>query len=154
MTFKDFGVRRDNFKNSLIPYFCLTTLLGSLLLIYARVVPNQRELLDVYYKLYPFYFVLIILSFLQEFFFRGILMFYLSKFSNSPLKVILINALLFTLLHAIFPYKEIILPGAFIAGLSFATVYYYYPNLILISLSHIIVNTLIIPYCYLKLLNC
>lgn len=50
------------------------------------------------------------------------------------------NALIFTFAHVIYPNKKINLPLIFVAGMAFAVIYFYYPNLILIAISHIILN--------------
>ena len=60
--------------------------------------------------------------------------------------VIILNTLLFTLIHIIYPMPEIMIPVAVISGFAFALMYRYFPNLILISLSHAVLNFVAILY--------
>lgn len=103
----------------------------------AQVVPdNYLHLL----------FLFLPVSALQEFAYRGYLMPVLHFIYRSPVRVVIINTLLFTFLHVIYPDMEVNLPLAFVSGLGFAMMYYRYPNLILISISHAILNFVAILY--------
>ena len=73
---------------------------------------------------------------------------------KSPILVILIDAILFASMHLIFPQRAILVPEAFAAGVGFAGVYYYYPNVIWASISHSLLNWLILPFCYFGLISC
>jgi membrane protease YdiL (CAAX protease family) len=77
---------------------------------------------------------------LQEIAYRGFLFPKLKELTNSWLVIIFVNTILFTILHAIYPMPGLMLPVAFISGLALAVMYRFYPNLILISLSHAILN--------------
>lgn len=79
-------------------------------------------------------------SFFQEFVYRGFLMHALRKVYRDPLTIVLYNAALFTGLHVLYPYPGEMLPLAAVAGLFFATLYLKRPNLILVSLSHALLN--------------
>lgn len=68
------------------------------------------------------------------------------KILNNITIVIIINGLLFSFLHIIFPKPQIMLPLALMAGLGFAFIYYKFQNLILISLSHGILNFFAVLY--------
>lgn len=140
MTLKDLGIRTDNLKGSVIPY----TLLTIFLVIGSSVYINTigKPLIDLYYKFYPSIFVVIGLSIFQELVFRGYLMFILRKIFKNIFAVVSLNAIIFTIAHTMFPNPYILLPGAFLIGIAFAFVYYYYPNLLLASSVHLVVNLL------------
>lgn len=108
----------------------------------------RKELLDLWYEIYRPLWLVFPVSIAQEIFFRGWLMQILRRKFPGSVKAIILNAVIFALIHLIFPYREFLVPGAFLLGLSYAAIYYFYPNLILISLTHVLLNLLVIPYCY------
>ncbi len=153
MNFTALGLRTDNIKSSIFPYSLTTTLfvIGSFLVI--KVF--GKELVPLYRQMYPFVFLSIVGSVLQEVIFRGILMYKLRTIYKNPVSVILLNSFIFTLFHFFVPQQQlIIVPLAFIGGIFFSTIYYYYPNLFLVSIMHVIVNLALIPYCYSQLIRC
>ncbi|MEA3398924.1 MAG: CPBP family intramembrane glutamic endopeptidase, partial [Patescibacteria group bacterium] len=79
-------------------------------------------------------------SVLQEVVFRGVLMHMLRRAFKSPFFIIILNAALFALIHILYADAKVILPLTFLAGICFSWLYYKYPNLILISISHTILN--------------
>jgi membrane protease YdiL (CAAX protease family) len=139
---KDIGFRFDNLQSAL-PSYLYFTLFGLLMLfVYAQILelPSLRVLGggDAELKLL---LTFLPISFFQEFLYRGFLMRMLSKiFSPDRHTIIFINALLFALLHIIYPHQLFILPLTFVGGLAFATIYDRKPNLILISIAHSILN--------------
>lgn len=151
---RDLGIRFDNLKISFVPYLLATLVTYIFIYLYSFFIPNTKEIIGLWKALYPFAVLVIPLSILQELFFRGYLMHVLRKKISKAVYVILLNALIFTITHIIFPYPQIILPGAFAIGIFLAWVYYYYPNLILVSISHILINLAVIPYCQLNLISC
>lgn len=70
----------------------------------------------------------------------------LASVERSPAALILTNAVLFTFLHAVFPNYLINLPLAFVGGIAFASMYYKYPNLWLIMISHAVLNFVAVWY--------
>jgi len=58
----------------------------------------------------------------------------------NPWFIIILNAALFALMHVIYLNAMFVIPVTFIAGLGFAWMYYKYKNLVLISISHTILN--------------
>jgi membrane protease YdiL (CAAX protease family) len=80
------------------------------------------------------------ISVLQEIIFRGILMHMLKRAFQSIPFIIILNASLFALIHIIYLNTSIIMPLTFIGGLGFAWMYHKYPNLIMISISHTVLN--------------
>jgi membrane protease YdiL (CAAX protease family) len=77
---------------------------------------------------------------LQEIAYRGFLFPKLQELSQKWWVVIGANTVLFTFLHIIYPIPGIMLPVAFFSGLALSIMYRYYPNLILISLAHAVLN--------------
>jgi membrane protease YdiL (CAAX protease family) len=93
-----------------------------------------------------FWFIFALVSFFQEFAYRGFLPILLKRITKSPLIEIFLNALLFTLLHVLFPHLFIALPLAFLGGLFFSMLYHFYPDLILVSISHAVLNFLAVMF--------
>ena len=125
----DLGIRTDNLKTAIIPYFVLTAffLLGSILVL--NLIGDL--LFPLWNKLYPSILILIFLAFLQELVFRSFLIPQLKSRVKSMFLVVLLDATIFAIAHIVFPFSHILVPGAFVVGLGFAYVYYYYPNLFL-----------------------
>lgn len=137
-TFEELGITTKNFKRSFWPYTIGTIVALFLVIEMAHLLhftPTQNWWLKPH-----FLFLFIVVSFFQEFAFRGFLMPLLKKVFPDNFTIITVNALLFAGMHAIYPFPYIGLPFAFIAGLFFAILYHKYPNLILISISHSILN--------------
>ena len=93
-----------------------------------------------------FLYLFLVVSFFQEFAFRGFLMPLLKRVFPHVGTIILVNALLFAGMHGIYPIPMFGVPFAFVAGLFFATLYHKYPNLILISITHAILNFVVVWY--------
>lgn len=138
----DIGLRFDNIKSN-IPAYLYFTLFGLFMLtIYAEVLelPSLHVIGGAEAEL-KLLLTFLPISFFQEFLYRGFLMRMLNKiFSPDRHTIIFINALLFALLHIIYPHQLFILPLTFVGGLAFATIYDRKPNLILISISHSVLN--------------
>ena len=152
-SYKDLGIRTDNLRVALLPWTLLTLIYGCSLLVLLNSYAGA-PLLKLWHDLYSSIFILFILATAQELFFRGYLMHVLRSAYTSSAKVILIDVLLFAAMHAVFPHPEIVVSEALVAGLGFATVYYYYPNVILASVAHIILTWVIIPFCFFGLVSC
>lgn len=139
-TYADMGIKRA-FLKDFFPYFIFTVIGVIALIALSELVP-KIENMPVYewWEDVRFLLLFIPISVLQEIVFRGILMRMLRRaFSNIPF-IILLNASLFALIHIIYINTDIILPLTFIGGLGFALMYYRYQNLIMISISHTILN--------------
>ena len=80
------------------------------------------------------------ISVLQEVAYRGFLTERLREFSFSVPHRVLLNAVLFTFLHIIYPYAALTLPIAFIGGLIFSWLYERHKDLVLACIVHSIVN--------------
>ncbi len=139
-TYADMGLQKK-FLKDFFPYFIFTVVGVISLFLLSEAFP-QIETRQVYewWEDVRFLLLFIPISVLQEIVFRGILMRMLIKAFNNVPFIILLNASLFALIHIIYINTDIILPLTFIGGLGFALMYYKYPNLIMISISHTIMN--------------
>lgn len=144
LTLKELGIRVDNLNDGVLPY-TLLTLVGVALIVLAA--KRLRKTSHPRWWMKPhFQFMFILLSVTQEFMYRGYLMPKLEFIIPSAFFVIFVNSLIFMFLHIIYPNKATNLLLTFIGGLAFAAIYYYYPNLFLISISHSILNFFAVLY--------
>jgi membrane protease YdiL (CAAX protease family) len=134
---KTLGVRLDNFNGALLPYVLFTAIGLALLFLLSRWIVYK---LPARWWRKPHFFLFIPVSVAQEILYRGFLFPKLAAITSSALAIIIVNAALFSFLHIIYPHKKFNLLICFIGGLGFASVYYFFPNLILVSLAHIILN--------------
>lgn len=139
-TYEDMAIRKD-FMKDIMPY-ALFTIAGVGFIVWLwRITPFAVERPSYeWWEDVRFLLLFIPISVLQEVIFRGILMKLLRHAFTNPLFIIVLNACLFTLIHIIYVHAVFILPMTFIAGIGFAWIYYVYPNLILASVSHTILN--------------
>jgi len=141
---KDLGIRFDNIIPGIVPYI-IFTLLGILILyIVAKII--KRKPIKKFYSNKKYVVIIILGSILQEFLFRGFLFPELNAIFRIGILIILINAILFALMHTVYSNTRTTLIIIFLAGLGFAAIYRSYPNLILISISHIILNQTAVRY--------
>lgn len=151
----ELGFRTDNVQRSLIPYLVLSAvLILGFFLILKTFYAFSISTVVLWHTLYPSFAIVVVLSAIQELFFRGYLIFVLKNLSKSIFIVVLIDAVLFAALHAFFSFPEILVPAAFLEGVLFATTYYYYPNLFLASATHIALVMSSPMFCYFKLVGC
>ncbi|MES2416126.1 MAG: CPBP family intramembrane glutamic endopeptidase [Patescibacteria group bacterium] len=137
-TLQDLGISVHTFKKYLIPYLCLMTLSVIVIISYSERLEMEPQ--PQWWTKPHFLFLFLVVSFLQEFAYRSFLVLKLKQVFGDRLGIVLINALLFTLLHIIYPIPQVMLPLAFIGGLAFTVIYMKYPNLFLISLTHSVLN--------------
>lgn len=139
-TYNDLGFKKDFIKD-ILPYMVFT-IIGVLALVLMSELVPQIENRQAYewWEDARFLLLFIPISVLQEVVFRGILMHMLKRAFSNPIFIILLNAALFALIHIIYIDAKIILPLTFIGGIGFAWIYYKYPNLVMISISHTILN--------------
>ncbi|HPA25185.1 MAG TPA: CPBP family intramembrane metalloprotease [bacterium] len=95
-----------------------------------------------------FFFWSIPISFIQEFLYRGFLIYKLKKIFSSSILIILINASLFAFMHIIYEPLALILLLTFVPGLFLSWLSLKFPNLWLLSLSHGILNFFAIWYAF------
>jgi len=143
-TLENLGIRIDNFSQTTTPYVVFTIFGVGAIIALAKYF--HRKPLDNWWTKAHFLFLFIPISILQEFTFRGFLMPKLEVIFISPVLVILINSLLFSFIHIIYPNLKLLLPIAFLGGFGLAGMYYFYPNLILISLAHMALNFVAVLY--------
>lgn len=143
---KENGIRFDNIKESILYYFILTFVALGAIFILARFFlhNNTQNIFGNIHFQYGFF----ILSFLQEFLFRSFLISKLKMLTDSPTLVIILNALLFGLIHIIFPNPLLLFIFSSLLGSGFALVYYFRPNLILATVAHSVINFAAVFYCF------
>lgn len=144
--FRELGVRSDNLRE-LLPIYTVFTLAGVLTIILAAKALGIGHIVD-WTKDSHLLFWFIPISISQEFIFRGYYLTKLKSVYTSPVLVILINVVVFAIMHIIYPNPNFTLLVAAISGLGFAVIYYYKPNLILISIAHTILNFVAVYYCF------
>lgn len=136
-TYKDMGIFKGWLKDWKI--YSVFTVIGVAFLFYFGNF-FERQPIENWWLNTKFLLLFIPLSVVQEVVFRGILMNMLKRAFEKPFFMIALNASLFALIHIIYLHAAFILPVTFIGGIGFAWIYYARPNLILISISHIILN--------------
>jgi membrane protease YdiL (CAAX protease family) len=136
-TWKDMGVTRS-FMKDIIPY-CLFTIAAIGFLFWLFTISDYTPMPDWGHNT-KFLLLFIPISILQELALRGVLMNMLRRAFKNPVFIIFLNACIFSLIHIIYMNMTFVLPFTFMAGIGFAWLYYRYPNLILISISHTILN--------------
>ncbi len=142
----DLGIRVDNIKDSLLPYIYFIVIGSFSLILISKVLKNVPE--KHFYKQKHFLFGFVLLSVLQEFLFRSFLIAKLETIFNSMILIILVNTILFTFMHIIYFNKKSVLILLFLSGMIFAYLYLNYPNLILISIVHSILNYIAVLFGY------
>ena len=136
-SYDEMGIRHDNFKKA-FPFYLVFVILGAFALFFIDHKLNMPEITPSQAIRTWIFFIPV--SFFQEFAFRSFLIPMLKKLYDNKYAIIFINAILFTLIHVIFPNLGIGLPIAFVSGIFFAWLYLKYPNLVLISLAHSVLN--------------
>ncbi len=139
------GVGNGKFHKYFIPYAVFTGSLVLLIILFGEDITKKEEVAR-WWTHSHFMYLFFVVSLFQEVAYRGYLMPALGKIHKSPGFIIIGNALLFTFLHSIFPGLLIGLPVAFAGGVGFAYMYYKYPNLPLIILSHSVLNFFIVLF--------
>lgn len=133
----DFGIQ-DSWRKYFLPYL-IFTIAGIVLLLAIEEFEIGSPMFH-WWKNAKFLLLFIPLSVTQEIIFRGVLMNMLRRVFTNKWFIILLNASVFALMHIIYLRAYFTLPLTFVAGIGFAWIYYKYPNLILISISHTILN--------------
>ena len=141
---RSLGIRSDNVARAWVPYLLFTLAGVCALFLYALVLGKAP--LPGWGQSSHLLFLFIPISFSQEFLYRGFLMPELRRLYVSIVSVVLIDALLFMLLHIIYGEPLITLPLALAGGIAFSYMYYKYPNLLLVALSHSALNFVAVLY--------
>lgn len=132
------GLKNKTFKKSLLPYTVFTLVGVGIFVQLSDVLAINPHIL--WWQHTHFLFLFLPVSLLQEIAYRGFLFPKLRELSQKWWVVIGANTVLFTFLHIIYPIPGIMLPVAFFSGLALSIMYRYYPNLLLISLAHAVLN--------------
>ena len=132
------GLSKATFRKSILPY-TLFTIVGVFIFVTLSNVLNINPKI-IWWQHAHFLFLFLPVSLLQEIAYRGFLFPKLRELSQKWWVVIGANTVLFTFLHIIYPMPSIMLPVAFFSGLALSVMYRYYPNLILISVAHAVLN--------------
>lgn len=143
---QDFGLHFREFKKSVVAYIIFTTVICMLTLVLAKIL--NKSTLENWWTYSHFQYQFLILSAVQEVIYRGYLLQKLKLLFGSVKMVILINAFLFALLHIVFPNPIMSFATTFVLGVGFASIYYRFPNLVLISISHAVINFVGVLHCF------
>ncbi len=138
------GLKNKTLKKYLLPYIIFTGI-GVIFIIVFGEKTGQEEIAR-WWTYHHFIYGFFLVSLLQEVAYRGYLIPALGKITNKPLTIVMVNTLLFTFLHTIFPNPMLGLPLAFVGGVGFSLMYLRFPNLPLIVLSHAVLNFVIVLY--------
>ncbi|MFH1608948.1 MAG: type II CAAX endopeptidase family protein [Patescibacteria group bacterium] len=141
-THEEMGLRLDNFKKA-IPFYAIFTILGIVILFFIQYKLGLQNLNTKEFFIRSWIFFIPI-SIFQEFAFRSFLIPRLKYLYDNKFTIILVNAILFTLIHIIYPNLGIGLAVAFVSGIFFSWLYIKYPNLLLVSVSHAVLNIIAI----------
>jgi membrane protease YdiL (CAAX protease family) len=137
------NMRLDNLGVALLPYAAFTALGIIVLAGTMKMLGLPASAANPYVLFFAWSLPI---GAVQEFLYRGFLMRELHRLYASITVVIIINALLFMMLHILYNPPFLILPLTFLAGLGFAWMYEKYPNLFLIALSHGVLNFFALKY--------
>lgn len=143
-TWQMLGLNTNTFRKYALPYIIFTTI-GVVGVVVFGERTGQEEIAR-WWTYNHFIYGFFLVSLLQEIAYRAYLIPALGKLISNPLKIIVVNALLFTFLHTIFPNPILGLPLAFIGGIGFSFMYLRFPNLPLVVLSHAVLNFVIVLY--------
>ncbi|MBP6884523.1 MAG: CPBP family intramembrane metalloprotease [Candidatus Pacebacteria bacterium] len=134
----DLGISTRTIRPYLIPYIFATffSLVG---IVYVAHELNFFPV-DDWWTNPHFLFLFIFISIFQEFTFRGFLIPVLGRIFTDRFTIVLVNAFIFAGMHAIYSFPVTAFVFSFIGGLIFAGMYVRYPNLILVSIMHCIMN--------------
>ena len=134
------GFRFDNLSTGFMPYLVLASIGALILLIFSKILGRDIDKNILTKDSHFIYLMFIPISILQQFIFQGYLLNKLLLTQLDPFLSILIVASLFAFMHFIYPNAFLHVPLAFLGGILFAQTYYYYPNIYLASIMHLILN--------------
>lgn len=143
-TNRDMGLTLSNWREAFPIYLTATAVAAIIVIVFAHALGMTP--VDAWWTNPHFLYLFLVVSFFQEFAFRGFLMPILGRIFPDAFTIVLVNALLFSGMHAIYPFPVVGLPFSFVAGLFFATLYRRHPNLLLVSASHAILNFMVVWY--------
>lgn len=148
-TLEEIWIHKDKLKISIISYVIFTAFIIWLIFIFAHFL--NKGIQSDWYSDSHFFYIFTLSSFAQEFIFRGYLVQKLKMMWQKPIIVILLSAFLYAIVHIIYPDAIIMFALSLILGIWFSSLYYYFPNLIIISISHSIINFTAVLYCFVNI---
>lgn len=134
----DLGFRKD----TLIfwkPYL-VWTILATLAIVAVHQVLHMPAIVWDHITLAKLVIISFLLSCIQEFLYRGYLFRLFQDITHHMGLVVIINIIVFTYMHTMFPHWEIIIPLTAAGGILFALLYKKYPNVYLVSGMHCVLN--------------
>lgn len=144
-TFRSLGFRVDNVNKAALPYFIFTFL--GILLVFAAAGFYQKPIQDLTENTH-FLYGFILLSFFQELLFRSYLIPTLDLLLKNTSFKVLVNAFLFAAIHLFFPQPIPVFVMTFLMGAGLTLLYIKYPNIILATASHALINALATYHCF------
>ena len=135
-SFKDLGFNVDNLKKSITPYTAFTIIAVIGLLILANYLGKQP--VKQWWTYSHLQWAFLPISLVQEFVYRAYFQTKLQKIMN-PFLAILIITFLYSGMHILWK-DPLILAITFVGGLGWGYLWYKYPNLFLLTLSHSTIN--------------
>ena len=140
------GVRTGNLRSAVVPYTALA-IVGVVVVVVVAAFAGRSPRMN-WWASPHFWGIFFIISAAQEFLYRGFLISKLKDIVRSSILVIVVDATLFALLHVIFPDPALVLPMSFLAGLALAALWLRWPNLLLASVAHAVLNVSFVMYCF------
>ncbi|MDR3642701.1 MAG: CPBP family intramembrane metalloprotease [Candidatus Doudnabacteria bacterium] len=138
------GMYVKQLSNGVVYYTAFTILAAAFIVFISKFLKQQP--VAKWWLHSHFLWGFIAISVTQEFLYRSFLMPELQTVFRSALIVIILNTLIFTFIHLIYPNRLINLTMAFLGGLGIASLYFYFPNFYLVSLCHTILNFAVVYY--------
>lgn len=143
MSFREMGFRLDNFWQSAKLLLPGTLLIIVIMVVLYKLGVGTRYFFDNWWKNIFFLYYLLLGAASQEFGFRGFLLMRLKELFRNPILIIIVNALLFSFLHALHQNISITI-STFIFGAYLAWVYLKQPNIFATTLAHNLVGAFVI----------
>ncbi len=133
----NFGLRTNNIYDQVVAYLSVTFVAALFLLVLARIMKMKSA--KEWREDPHFIFLFVPISFAQQFLFQGFILFKLQQTFPS-VRAIVVTAVMFGYMHTIFPRPVLNMILGTTAGLLFAVLYTIYPNIIVVSVMHSILN--------------
>lgn len=143
----ELGIRSDNLKNTFIPYFLFTFIAAVLTVWYAWY--SGKTPVESWWKIPYLQYIFIPTSIVQEFIYRGFFQTQYQKFLKPSISILII-AIVYSFMHILWGSGEFIIL-TLLAGLIWGILWYKYPNLIWMSISHSVLNFLINYFGYINI---
>jgi uncharacterized protein len=137
---KELGLRTDNLKESLLPYSIFTAIGVVVMILLSQTL--HKEPITRWWTYSHLQWAFLPISAVQEFVYRAFAQTKLQKVANASV-AILIAAALYSGMHILWK-EPLILIMTFIGGIGWGYLWNKHPNLILLTLSHTILNFLVV----------